>query len=410
MSFSIRTFTNIKKIKNRVRTLYRIKIKPTLLRKPIFFIYKKLGLSVVTRDDLVSSVKKYHVRQFGCEELVTADEPYVWGKIPKEMEATLHSFNITINKPFVCEVANAELAGPAAVGFDEKGNIIQETTAPIYSTENHLEENVSLRTLALRNLSKSSVPQVDTACSLINNYSKNYWYWMIHSLTRLEGVEFYHQQTGTKPVIIIEANPTLWQTDSLKLLGYEPKDCIHWNNSRIQVKKLIISSYRKQYDKVYTIDSPLASRWIRQRMLGNLSEDRSEIFFSPKVFISRRKAFSRQIVNENDVIEALATLGFVAYSLEEMSFLDQVRLFSQAKIIVAPHGAGLTNMIFAQNLTIIELICSSIPLSFANLSRGLGFQYGCFNCQPSRTGIRRQDSDMMVNIAELKNFVAKMMR
>jgi capsular polysaccharide biosynthesis protein len=76
----------------------------------------------------------------------------------------------------------------------------------------------------------------------------------------------------------------------------------------------------------------MACRWLRQRMLSNISAPSSEkLAFSAKIFISRRKAVGRRIINENDVIEALAPFGFVTYVLEEMSFLDQVKLFSQAK-------------------------------------------------------------------------------
>lgn len=403
------TFINLKTLRNRVRTLYRIQIKPFLLRKPIFFIYKRLGAKVVTRDDLISNAKKYSLRLFGPEEVVTASETCTWGEIPKEMREPLHSYTTTINEPFVCEVDNAELIGPAALGFNENGNVILETTTPICSIENHFEENVSIRALVLRNLYKFKVPQLDTACSLINACSRNYWHWIVECLPRLEGVEFYKQQTGVKPLIIIESDPTSWQIDSLKLLGYEPEDCIRWNNSKIRVKKLVISSYRKQYDKIYSIESSLACRWVRERILSNITDNKSAgIPFSPKIFISRRKAFSRRIMNETDVIKALSKLGFVDYVLEEMSFVEQVKLFAQAKIVVAPHGAGLTNIIFAQNLTVIELISSSVPLSFANVARGLGFRYGCFRCESFRLGIRHQDGDMVVNIDELNNFVAAM--
>lgn len=51
----------------------------------------------------------------------------------------------------------------------------------------------------------------------------------------------------------------------------------------------------------------------------------------------------------------MSPLGFVAYTLEDMSFSDQVRLLSQAEMVVAAHGAGLTNIIFSQNLIVIEL-------------------------------------------------------
>jgi len=43
---------------------------------------------------------------------------------------------ITLRKPFVFEVANAELIGPAAVGFDQDGSLISETVPTIKNLEN----------------------------------------------------------------------------------------------------------------------------------------------------------------------------------------------------------------------------------------------------------------------------------
>jgi len=43
---------------------------------------------------------------------------------------------------------------------------------------------------------------------------------------------------------------------------------------------------------------------------------------------------------------------------------DQVRLFSQAEIVVAPHGAGLTNILFAENLIVIELLVHMLFQAF----------------------------------------------
>ena len=400
---------SFKKLSSQTRLIYRIQIKPLLLRRPVFYIYKKLGLKLLTRNDLLNNSKKYDVKKFGCKELFTVKEPQTCGEIPQGTQNLLHAFSTTIDRPFISEIANAQLAGPAATGFDENGSIILETTTPFHSINNHLEGSVSIRALALKRFVKSSVSQLDTACSLVNAWSRNYWHWIIDCLTKLEGVEFYQKQTGVKPILIIDSKPSVWQIDSLKLLGYSPNDCIQWNNSSMHVKRLVISSYRRHYDKVYTVESPLAARWVRQRMLSNISDDKSAKSFSSKIFISRRQASMRRVINENDVLEALSNFGFVDYVLEEMSFIDQVRLFSQAKIIVAPHGAGLTNIIFAQQLTIVELFGSSLPPCFANLSRGLGFQYGCLKCQAPHTKMRLQDSDMIVNITELRNFIVKIL-
>lgn len=382
--------------------LYRIVIKPWL-RKPIFFIYRRLNFKIVTRDRLVGY--KDQVQFFGGIETVTASTPHTVN-ISKAVQE-IENFQVEITPPFICEIANADLVGPAAVAFDADGGMILESTTPFYSHENHLEGSVSIRGLAIKNFSTANTYQVDIASSLVNAWSRNYWHWIIDCLTRLEGIEYYHQQTGIKPKLIIDANPTKWQTESLKLLGYNADDCIEWNRSRMRVKKLIVSSFRRHYDRVYSVESPAACRWIRQRMLSNLTASNTN--FSSNIFISRRHAEGRRIVNEDQVIALLAKLGFVTYVLEQMSFIDEVRLFAQAKVVVAPHGAGLTNIIFAENLTVIELFGVSVAPCFANLARGLGFNYGYLKCESPRTAVRHHDSDIIVDLPQLQDFLVTML-
>jgi len=106
----------------------------------------------------------------------------------------------------------------------------------------------------------------------------------------------------------------------------------------VQVKKLVVSSFdaigtiTKKPIKPTAKSSPRACRWIRQRVLSNLADTGSEKLSFHQRFFTRRKALTRRIINEYEVIEALAT--FVAYALEEMSFSEQVRLFSQAEILL----------------------------------------------------------------------------
>jgi len=52
-------------------------------------------------------------------------------------------------------------------------------------------------------------------------------------------------------------------------------------------------------------------------------------------------------LNESEIETALASRGFRTVVLSEMSFEAQVRSFSRARLIVAGHGAGLTNLLFA---------------------------------------------------------------
>ncbi len=75
-----------------------------------------------------------------------------------------------------------------------------------------------------------------------------------------------------------------------------------------------------------------------------------------RIFISRAKAPCRRIRNEEALMELLAALGFVSYSLEDLSIQEQATLFKNAEVIVGPHGAGWTNLIFCKPGTkIIEI-------------------------------------------------------
>lgn len=376
-----------------------------LLRKPFLSIAKKVfGLTIVTVDELVSDRSKYFVQKFGCIESVTISEPHSLSEIPNVFRKYLQNF--TTDRPFACEVINAELVGATAAGFDENGGIILETTIPQLS-DNHLAKSLNIQALVPRNILKPSSTKLDVACSLVNKYSRNYWHWIVDCLTRIEGLEYYQEHSGIKASLVIDSNPTPWQKDSLKLLGYDPDRCFHWNRSRVQVDRLVVPSFRRFIvnNNLHSFVSPKACYWVGQRILSNLHSGNNKPTFSSKIFISRNKTLARRVVNEDDVMEALTPLGFIAYTLEEMSFAEQVKLFSQARMVVSPHGAGLTNIIFSQNLTVIELFSSFIQPCFYLLSKGLGHEYGFLKCQVPPTEFRWEDGDMVANVSEVLSLV-----
>lgn len=64
------------------------------------------------------------------------------------------------------------------------------------------------------------------------------------------------------------------------------------------------------------------------------------------LYITRRQAQSRRIVNEDDLVAALGRCGFRAVLPEEMTLAEQISLFAQARVVVAPHGAALANLAY----------------------------------------------------------------
>ena len=89
-----------------------------------------------------------------------------------------------------------------------------------------------------------------------------------------------------------------------------------------------------------------------------------------KIYISRKLAIKRHLKNEDEFLPLLKKHGFSKVFLEKMTIKDQVKLFRSISHVIAPHGAGLTNVLFApNNIKILEIrpILTSGNFCFENL-------------------------------------------
>ena len=68
--------------------------------------------------------------------------------------------------------------------------------------------------------------------------------------------------------------------------------------------------------------------------------------FSERLYISRENAGRRRVLNEHELWPQLAARGFVKLRPEELSWKEQINAFAHAREVVAPHGAGLANLVF----------------------------------------------------------------
>ena len=114
-----------------------------------------------------------------------------------------------------------------------------------------------------------------------------------------------------------------------------------------------------------------------QSLAATLTGARSTISRSGRLYISRRKAAQRRLANEPELEAALKSLGFESVCLEDLSLKEQILACARARVVVASHGAGLTNLAFARRLgLVVELIPSSYHVrGFENLTMQLGCRY-----------------------------------
>jgi capsular polysaccharide biosynthesis protein len=75
------------------------------------------------------------------------------------------------------------------------------------------------------------------------------------------------------------------------------------------------------------------------------------------VYVSRIKARGRFVKNEPELVSTLERLGAKIVCFEDLTFLQQVALMRETKLLISIHGAALTNMMFMPNGgRVIELI------------------------------------------------------
>jgi capsular polysaccharide biosynthesis protein len=95
------------------------------------------------------------------------------------------------------------------------------------------------------------------------------------------------------------------------------------------------------------------------------------------IYISRRDSPARRVENEDEVIACLAPFGFEVVTLSGMSVAAQAALFSSARVVVGPHGAGFANLLFCRPGAVVLEFFSPFYVNFCYwmLARGAQLSY-----------------------------------
>lgn len=195
-------------------------------------------------------------------------------------------------------------------------------------------------------------------------YGTGYYHWMIEVLPRLgllqqagiafEEIDYFLVNTCVSP----------FQLETLSALGIPRAKIIesHWY-PHIQADLLIVPALVGEPNHI--------PKWACDFLRHSFLRERTNHNVQPKrLYINRKQVVHRKVENEKEIIEFLSSLGFYNIALESMSMFEKAELLSQAEVIVAPHGAGLTNTVFCQPGTkVIELLSpKGINFPFWSLS------------------------------------------
>jgi capsular polysaccharide biosynthesis protein len=232
--------------------------------------------------------------------------------------------------------------------------------------------------------------------ALIADYSvrSNYCHWMLDVLPRI----YYMRMAQSEPIIkwIVGDMDKKYQIDTLGALGIPSSDVIPLiQNTHIKCEELLCCS-----DISFTRSHPTRNAWREPLHLmknqifdwaGITSQQSTE-----RIYISRSDSGPRKVYGEEEFAARLESqFGFISYRLSELTLEEQVRLFSNAEIVIGAHGAGLTNIIFCkQNTKIVEVLnpaYGTAAYGQVALSLNLNYHYVCGESANNENAYHRAD-------------------
>jgi hypothetical protein len=211
---------------------------------------------------------------------------------------------------------------------------------------------------------------LDGVCMAFRSPANNYYHTLVDNLPRLYWL--HHPALADRPVrVLLPAEPYRWESYFL--------DRLLPSNARVE---------RVDPAWLWRAEQMVVGDYLSEQMSGALPRAYLD-FFLPRVlpdrprqrrhriYISRRQApGGRRILNEDALRRMMETRGFTTYLLESLDIAQQIELFYDATCVVAPHGAGLTNLLFAESAEVIELHPSaSVMPHYYFMARAMGHRY-----------------------------------
>lgn len=94
------------------------------------------------------------------------------------------------------------------------------------------------------------------------------------------------------------------------------------------------------------------------------------------LYVSRRGTSRRKMDRERELERELQKRGVLVIQAEDYSFVEQVRLFRDADLVIGPHGAGLSNIVWGQKAKLLEIFpYTEFNDCYARIASTLNFKY-----------------------------------
>jgi capsular polysaccharide biosynthesis protein len=198
----------------------------------------------------------------------------------------------------------------------------------------------------------AAVKYIDgTVAVIASPGANNFHHWLYDNIPRLHLIKEAGLMDGID-YFVMDYENLAFQNEVLKKVGIPVEKILNCHDNwsfHIRAKTLIVPSLPSRLGVVsdWTVD------YLRNLMLPLLQQNK----LSKRIYISRKKAPTRKVVNETELLSYLSKYGFIEYFAEDYSLENTAILFSEAEFVVGVHGSGLSNLAFAsKGVKVIDII------------------------------------------------------
>ncbi len=173
-----------------------------------------------------------------------------------------------------------------------------------------------------------------------NAIQHNYYHWLIQAVPAIDAAV---RRNRGRPIRLALRQETGFQRDSLALLGHADIPRLTILPDRQYV--LRGAEYSGFLDGSAVFLTSRSARETYARLRASVPARRAPF---DRIYVARTDAPVRRMRNEAALIDRLSDRGFHIVAPGGLPFREQVELFRHAKLVVGPHGAGLSNIVFCE--------------------------------------------------------------
>jgi hypothetical protein len=202
-----------------------------------------------------------------------------------------------------------------------------------------------------------------------NRPRRNYYHWLVQSLP---AIDCALRQRGAHRVTLLLPELLPWQAETLALLGYQDVPRLTLDQSKTYLLPEAEYSEFLGYRPSSIVSYAAAATFRRLAAAAPWLPDSAD-----EIYVARTDAQNRAVANEAELIDFLRRQGVRIIVPGSLSVAEQIAVFRTARLVIGPHGAGMSNIAFCQPRSFVyELLPQNYPnVCFNRIAQSVGLNY-----------------------------------